>query len=203
MKLAGPLGLVLEPLLALAYNHQNWDVHNHGLKPGFKWHRPFPEDGHDPGGFTVPCKHIEEFHAHQIKMADIREPFPDGLAPWADAVEAFFDPRTYPGGWDGANLKGTNRDLLVMEYKDVPRAVREWIASRQSDLDSDDRWLYAIFEKPKSKTDTIIATVAPSPSATDTELSDKIMVFAPGALYENLPLWVAKGSKCEGKVAGR
>lgn len=29
---------------------------------------------------------------------------------------------------------------------------------------------------------------------------EKVVIFAPGALYEVLPLWVAEGSECEGEL---
>lgn len=196
-----PLALLLQAVSA--FQHLNWDLTEHGIQKGFKWHRPFPADGTDPGGFEVPCKHIVEFHAHQYRFSDIHKPFPDGLKAWAEVIEAIFEQKYYPGGWDGADLRGKHRDLLMMEYKEIPEAVREWIKEQQKIDRHDDekahlRERYAVFEKPKGEVLSVWDTVAPTPSpGVVIKDEDKIVVFAPGALYDILPLWVAKGSPCE------
>ncbi|KAK1751530.1 hypothetical protein QBC47DRAFT_434706 [Echria macrotheca] len=197
----------------------NWDIYEHGVVDTFRWSRPFPDDGTDPGGFHVHCKAEGTFHAKMYKLSDLIEPEPLGLQPWRFGIEEFLARRGYPGSWDGVDHKDQNREIVVMEYVDVPEPVRHWIEEQQRDVfeetiengqkvmrkkRNDRKWLFGIFAKPKRENQQINDTVAPKPTdaaavdpAHDIKDEDKIVVFAAGAAYEILPLWVSKGSKCE------
>lgn len=201
----------------------NWDIYEHGVVPTFKWSRPFPDDGSDPGGFHVNCKAKKTFHAKMYKLFDLPAQPPGGLAPWHDAIEDFMGHSDFMGSWDGVDHKGQEREIVVMEWKDVPLPVRQWIEEQQADPSEGNKrkWYFGVFEKPKEPGERIFGTVKPkiaAPAATespqegqahpthdaqpvkDLKDEDKILVFPAGAIYEILPLWVAQGSgACERK----
>lgn len=176
--------------VALAFLHAavvsasapNWDLHYHGMVDDFKWQRPFPDDGTPLNGFDVPCEAIQDFHARQYKLSDMHVKPPQGLSPWSQALNYLMHSRAYPGSWDGANLKGDNRDVILFEYKDVPPPVREWLDKEFHDEAESKRRFMGLYDKPDKKND-----------------DDKVLLIAPGELYDILPLWVAHGSKCESK----
>lgn len=160
----------------------------------FSWTNPFLPDP-TPAGFEAKCEETATFRATQHIVRDIAEPYPVGLAPWADSIKYFFGGRPFPGSWEGIDRDGTNRDVIFMEYKDVPEPVKDWIEEKKRNPDDDAKWLFGVYDKSKGATE-------PSTTAEGGEKpsdGDKVMVFAAGAIYETLPLWVAKGSKCEGK----
>ncbi|KXX81382.1 hypothetical protein MMYC01_201265 [Madurella mycetomatis] len=202
----------------------NWDVFEYGVVPTFKWTRPFPDDGTDPGGFDVNCRAQGTFHGKLYKLKDLPENPPAGLSPWQEAIDVFLKKRDYMGSWDGVDHKGQDREVVMMEWVDVPVTVRHWIEEQQADdrETNENKWMFAVLEKPKKEGDKIYGTVKPkataSPAATATEQGqggqqeqvqaqvenvpdipdkDKIVVFSAAAVYEILPLWVSKGSKCE------
>ncbi|KAK0704516.1 hypothetical protein B0H67DRAFT_544912 [Lasiosphaeris hirsuta] len=202
--------LSLPVLAAAARAAINWDVFEHGVVDSFRWSRPFPDDGTDPGGFHVNCKAEGRFYAKMYKLSDLWEEPPAGLAPWHDVIEDFLGHREYIGSWDGVDHKGQDREIVVMEYVDVPDPVKHWIEEQQledRDAPNSGKWLFAVLEKPKQEGQKIMSTVAPKPTAVpsehDTEQvavipdKDKILVFPAGSVYENMPLWVSKGSRCE------
>ncbi|EON95668.1 hypothetical protein UCRPA7_8798 [Phaeoacremonium minimum UCRPA7] len=87
-----------------------------------------------------------------------------------------------------------------MEYKDVPETVKDWIEEQQDDNEGDTKWLFAVYDKPKEQGVKIKGTA--KPRATDKagikeNGENKVMLFAAGAIYETLPLWVAEGSNCK------
>ncbi|KLU84642.1 hypothetical protein MAPG_03682 [Magnaporthiopsis poae ATCC 64411] len=209
-----PLSLSLL-LQALAPPVQAWDHLDRShpsqrTPPTFRWTRPFLDldlhaipaaadsfrsttsptssDRDVPGGFHVSCQATATFRARQYTAADLRKPWPEtGLAPWADAVERSALDGTgssaYPGGWEGDELHGADRTLLLMELTDVPPTVRAFVEHEGVDGWSGRRWLFGIYDKPGAATGTAAA-------------GDKVMIFAPGALYDILPLWVADSSRC-------
>ncbi|KAK4164058.1 hypothetical protein QBC43DRAFT_263142 [Cladorrhinum sp. PSN259] len=202
------------PLLALGTSTAlaaiNWDIFEHGVVPTFKWSRPFPDDGSDPGGFNVNCKASKTFHAKMYKLFDLPAAPPAGLAPWHDAIEDWMGQLpAYMGSWDGVDHKDQNRELVMMEYKDVPKEVRAWIEEQQADPDPKNKkkFYYGVFEKPKQEGERIFGTVKPKPTEADHAAQqpvreirdeDKIVVFPGAAVYEIMPLWVAAGSgSCE------
>jgi len=206
------LPLALAHLAGTALGAINWDIYEHGVAPTFKWSRPFPDDGTDPSNVHVNCRHAASFRAKMYKLADLPDAPPAGLAPWRDAIEGFLRNREYVGSWDGVDHKGLDRELVVMEWTDVPAEVRAWIEEQQRDVGgtNEERWLFGVFEKPKEEGERVLGTVRPKATAVPVEQGqeevdkvpevadkDKIVVFPAGAIYEILPLWVAKGSGCE------
>ncbi|KAK4223437.1 hypothetical protein QBC38DRAFT_52188 [Podospora fimiseda] len=164
------------PLLALGTSQVlaaiNWDIFEHGVVPTFKWSRPFPDDGSDPGGFTVNCKAQKTFHAKMYKLFDLPAQPPAGLAPWHDAIEDWMSKLGhYMGSWDGVDHKEQNRELVMMEWKDVPKEVRHWIEEQQRDEDPKNKkkYYFGVFEKPKEEGQRIFGTVKPVTLAVPTQ----------------------------------
>ncbi|KAK3505369.1 hypothetical protein B0T13DRAFT_492967 [Neurospora crassa] len=157
-------------------------IYEYGIVDTFRWSRPFPDDGTDPGGLLR-------------------------LSPWHNAIEDFLGRRSYMGSWDGVDHKGNDREIVVMEYADVPGPARDWIETQQRDTSKtdNDKWMFAVFRKPQNQTDKVTGTMKPAPTreaadaheASPISAKNKIVVFPAGAIYEILPLWVSKGSKCE------
>jgi hypothetical protein len=184
--------------------------HGFGLKPSpettkveeFKWQYPFePSDLQD---FNPVCEATQAFPAREYTLHVLADKEPLGLLPWSNGLRKFFAGRPYPGGWAGWDRHLHDRSILKMEYEDMPVRVREWI-EEQYRTDGEGKGLYAVFKKPETEEDTIEDTVVPPAKADVDRAGDKgkVVLFAPGALYSNLPLWVAQGSNCEGKLASR
>jgi hypothetical protein len=198
-------------LISPSYAGINWDIFEHGVVKSFKWTRSFPDDGSEPGGFDVHCKVSRSFHAKMYRLSDLPAEPPAGLAPWHDGIEDFLGHLDYMGSWDGVDHKGQDREIVVMEYADVPEPVRHWIEEQQADEREDNKkkWYFGVFEKPKTEGQKIYTTVKPKPTGAvggqDTQHvpvipdKDKIVVFPGAAAYEVLPLWVSQGSNCERK----
>lgn len=49
------------------------------------------------------------------------------LKTWAPQLKVFFNKQVYEGSWDGIDQHGNKRELLKMDYEELPFAVREWI----------------------------------------------------------------------------
>ncbi|KAK0623925.1 hypothetical protein B0T14DRAFT_582950 [Immersiella caudata] len=196
-------------LVAPSHAGINWDVYEYGVMKSFKWMRSFPDDGTDPGGFHVHCKAAGNFKAKVYRLSDLPADPPTGLAPWHDAIEDFLGKTEYPGSWDGVDHKGQDREIVVMEWVDVPEPVKNWIEEQQADErpENKKKWLFGVFEKPKTEGEKIYSTAKPRPTGIvggqDGQQvpvvadKDKIVVFPGAAAYEILPLWVSKGSSCE------
>ena len=168
----------------------------------FNWKNPFAL-APTPAGFEADCEATRTFHATQHALRDLQKPPPVGLAPWAEALKFFFGGRPFPGSWEGVDATGVDRDVIMMEYKDVPETVKDWIEEQQDDNEGDTKWLFAVYDKPKEQGVKIKGTA--KPRATDEagikeNGANKVMLFAAGAIYETLPLWVAEGSNCKGKL---
>jgi len=190
----------------------NWDVIEHPVVESFKWTRPFPDDHTSPMGFESRCNVLHQFHAKQFKYREFHGP---ELQRWGDLLTDFYTRKPYPGHWDGVNEGGDNRDLMMMEWKDVPKAVQHWIEEQMLTGKADDnRWSWLIAAKhPAKGEDKVTQTVGPSAEPTMSpgenldghkremvpKLKDKekVLFFVAGAMYDILPLWVAKYSKCE------
>jgi len=166
----------------------------------FQWQDPFGAHT-TPLGFEATCESKKTYRASQHLIADLEEQPPMGLAPWSDGIFYFFGGRPYPGTWDGVDNKGESREIMKMEYADVPRAVRAWIEEqKKGDSESVTKFKFAVFEKPKKEGDRIAGTAKPKKEGEEpVKDEDKVLMFAPGAIYDILPLWVADGSDCEGK----
>ncbi|KAL2195324.1 hypothetical protein P885DRAFT_40368 [Corynascus similis CBS 632.67] len=162
-----PLLLPLGGLSGLAQARINWDIFEYGVVPTFKWSRPFPDDGSNPGGFHVHCRHSKTFSAKMYKLRDLTEPPPTGLAPWKIGIEDFLRKRDYVGSWDGVDHKDLDREIVVMDWLDVPFEVRAWIEEQQSDTSeaNDKKWLFGVFRKPQSEGEKVLRTVQPPKTA--------------------------------------
>lgn len=170
----------------------------------FTWTDPFSPASKlklNERGLDVSCESTAIFAASEYQLHDLHTAEPLGLAPYGDALKDIFGGRPYPGGWQGMDNHGYERTLLKMEYKDVPLKVREWIAEQESSTGKKEgKGLYAVYDKPK-KAQRVTGTANLEEEQDEEERewdAQRIVIFAPGAIYENLPLWVAEGSECEG-----
>lgn len=156
----------------------------------FTWSDPFSSPKIHQ--FDTTCESSRTFSASEFQLHDLSEPEPEGLLPFRERLLAVFGQRNYPGGWDGMDAHGYERNLLKMEYKDVPVQVREWIVTQEkSEGSGTGKGLFAVLEKAgKDEKESEDST---------SQDEDKIVLFAPGAVYETLPLWLAQDSGCEGK----
>ncbi|KAM0341521.1 hypothetical protein ACHAPU_009969 [Fusarium lateritium] len=169
------------------------------LVQGFDWKNPFTPDA--AAAFQSTCEAKARFEAHEYTLHDLMEPPPKGLKPWAKGLKAVFSNREYPGGWLGLDPHADGRSLMSMNYDKFPLLVREWI-EQQERTDGKGKALFAVLEKPKSGDDEIEAVVQfPEADKIDRASDkDKIVVFAPGALYGILPLWAAEASDCKDQL---
>ncbi|KAJ9132493.1 Glucarate dehydratase [Coniochaeta hoffmannii] len=164
----------------------------------FKWSDPFSSS--KIRKFSPSCSAEKSFRAREYLLDDLSEDAPKGLSPWADALRKIFKGRPYPGSWDGWDPHGYDRNLLMMEYAEVPVQVREWI-EEQERTDGEGKGLFAVYEKPKDaqhKIQNVVKFPAKDKAPALRPLDKKrVVLFAPGALYDLLPLWVAEGSACK------
>jgi hypothetical protein len=137
------------------------------------------------------CEVEKTFKAEQWKLKDLQAP-----SPWSPAIETFLGWHPYPGSWEGLDPDGDDREFLIMEYTDVPTPVRDWIENQHHNKDNLNSkwWLFGVFEKPGKK----VASVAVGQDVPAPKDEDRVVLFAPAAMYEILPLWVGQGSECEG-----
>ncbi|OAA53615.1 hypothetical protein SPI_09322 [Niveomyces insectorum RCEF 264] len=179
----------------------------------FPWTNPFGKY-HAPLAAT--CTAQRTFRANEFLLHDLFEAEPKGLWPYADALKGVFSGRPYPGGWDGLDPHMYDRPLLSMAYADVPVAVREWIEEQERAVDGeggDDggdktksgKNLFAVFERAHDGTTKVPKTVRPQATLEKARMfrpldKKRIVVFAPGALYRILPLWVAEDSACKDQL---
>ncbi|KAK4442202.1 Glucarate dehydratase [Podospora aff. communis PSN243] len=163
----------------------------------FKWTNPFEDK--DINHFRPLCGAERTFHVKEYLLDDVSEEAPLGLAAYQTALKAVFNTRQYPGSWDGIDPHGYDRNLLQMEYADVPIKVREWI-EQQERSSGDGKGLFAVFKKPPAGARAVKPVQFPE-VATPAELraddKEKTVLFAPGAIYSTLPLWVAEDSECQ------
>jgi hypothetical protein len=175
----------------------------HGLKPSptpdkpktFKWRYPFEPEALEP--FNHACEAEKQFPANEYTLHQLMDAPPGGLGPWAPGLKKFFSGRDYPGGWAGWDRHLHDRSILKMEYAHLPLKVREWIEDQEENQGAG-KGLFAVFRKPVEEDDTIEDTTPPKPGDRSGD-QDLVAIFAPGAMYDILPLWVAEGSNCPGK----
>ena len=151
--------------------------------------------------FDAACEAQSKFAASEYQLHDLMKGEPVGLWPYADALKTYFSGREYPGGWDGIDNHGYERTLLKMTYSDIPVKVREWI-EEQERTKGKGKGLYAVYEKPPEGQAAPGPVKVPKKEAADKSRpldNKKVAIFAPGALYEVLPLWVADGSDCKSR----
>ncbi|EQB58135.1 hypothetical protein CGLO_01656 [Colletotrichum gloeosporioides Cg-14] len=172
------------------------------MADNFPWRDPFTAKTTDSYDHT--CEASKTFAATQYTLHDLFEKPPVGLFPWGDGLKLFFSGREYPGGWAGLDRHMYDRNLLMMDYSDLPLRVREWIEEQERTEDSNGKGLFAVFDKPTTEEEKIKdrVTVSKSPTDVDRDLDQKrVAIFAPGALYHILPLFVADGSDCQATLA--
>ncbi|ROV98120.1 hypothetical protein VPNG_08567 [Cytospora leucostoma] len=164
----------------------------------FTWSDPFSSP--KLSGFDAACESERTFTALEYQLHDLQEPEPKGLWPYGDALKALFGGRSYPGGWDGIDAHGYERNLIKMEYTDVPVKVREWI-EEQERSEGPGKGLFGVYDKPEKG--ATVTGVANLPKVDYLRPLDpgRVVIFAPGAVYETLPLWVAEESDCEDTLA--
>lgn len=153
--------------------------------PSFAYTRPFPYDNTAPLNAETKCEVLRSFHAKQYTQSALQS------SPYATIFNTFLSwhPSPYPGSWEGMDFPNPNdREYLVMEYADVPTAVRDWVDGQKRD--GDRWWGFGNFERPGRNGTS---------GGGKGEEEEKVMIFAPGSLYEILPLWVGEGSECEGE----
>lgn len=181
---------IILPLAALASAAFNWDVYRIGTVLDFLWRDPLPADGGKLNGYTS-CETTAHFNGTQYKLSDLRVPPPAGLEPWADDVEALFTSRFYPGSWQGVNYKGEERDVVMMEWRNVPAAARAWVEEQLAD------------EEMRSKRFmVVVGRSGGEASVEDFPVNERLLIIAPGELYNFLPLWVSEKAECEGEFPG-
>ncbi len=171
------------------------------------WRFPNPFTSPRHKLFTPTCTSTRTLKAQQYLLDDLAEVPPQGLLPYRDALKQVFSSRQYPGSWEGIDPHGYDRVLLGMDYEEVPMKVREWI-EEQERTDGEGKGLFAVYGKPQKEGSRVLNTInvpreTPVPGEWRERDANRIMVFAPGALYEVLPMFVAEGSDCEGEYRVR
>ncbi|KAK3332618.1 hypothetical protein B0T19DRAFT_416114 [Cercophora scortea] len=146
------------------------------------------------------CAAEQTFRAREFLLDDLSELPPLGIKPFREALKLVFADRQYPGSWDGIDPHGYDRDLLVMEYAQVPRRVRAWI-EEQERSEGKGKGLFAVYEKPVGEAEPRSTVAFGKKNEDEDPKADegRVVIFAPGALWEVLPLWVAEESACPGK----
>jgi hypothetical protein len=191
----------------------------------FIWKDPYAKSSADArSSYEAACTATSTFTAKEYLLHDLFELPPKGLWPWADALKKVFGTREYPGGWEGRDPHGYERNVIMMEYEDVPTKVKEWIEGQENTVEGgkpkEGKGLFAVYEKPaagKKVGEGVTAAPKTVEGASETstaesaresgkvefsreEDGEKVVIFSPGALYGILPLWVAEGSQCESKL---
>lgn len=186
----------LSPLLlaAVVSAAHHWDVYRIGTVDNFPWKNTMPADGGTLNGYTS-CRSETHFNATQYKLSDLHDPPPLGLAPWAATIDELLTSRFYPGSWQGVNYKGDQRDLVVMEYRDVPTAARAWVEEQLRDEEMRLKRFLTVVGKPRDGKEAVAEDLEGRPDG------EKLLIFAPGELYNFLPLWVSHNSECEGELS--
>lgn len=194
------------------------------LIPNWPWRNPFADpnntritissesEASSPTRFVPTCSSQRTFRATEYLLDDLQELPPQGLIPWVEALRKVFTNRQYPGSWDGVDPHGYDRNMLMMEYVDVPLKVRRWIEEEEWSETGKGKGLFAVLAKADVEKGEKIVETATSlrekkkPENEEEEEEEwrrgdgsRVVIFAPGAVYENAPLWVAEGSECEGR----
>lgn len=187
-----PLAPLLLATVALAVNH--WDVYRLGTVDNFPWKNTMPADGGRLNGYTT-CTSQAYFNGTQYKVPDLQEPPPMGLQPWASIINHLLTSRFYPGSWQGVNYKGDQRDLVVMEWRDIPQHAQEWVEEQLRDEEMRLKRFLAVVRKVTDGEGIDVEDIEGLPDG------EKLLIIAPGELYNFLPLWVSENSECEGKLS--
>jgi len=73
--------------------------------------------------YTRKCESSAIIKAEIYNLSEI---YP-ALKKWAPELKIFYNKQLYPGSWDGEDKHGTGRELLKMDFEELPFAVREWL----------------------------------------------------------------------------
>ncbi|KAL1839633.1 hypothetical protein VTJ49DRAFT_1294 [Mycothermus thermophilus] len=165
----------------------------------WRWANPFASP--HISKFDVTCEAEKTFYAREYMLDDLALSAPQGLIVYRDALRSVFSKRQYPGSWDGIDPHGYDRLLLTMAYAEMPLRVREWI-EEQERKDGQGKGLFAVYAAPSIPGARVLNTIKvpeETPVSEEWRARDerRIALFAPGALYEILPLFVADESGCE------
>ncbi|SPO07356.1 uncharacterized protein DNG_10050 [Cephalotrichum gorgonifer] len=163
---------------------------------GFPWSDPF-QGADSPAGFLATCTASRTFHATQHIVRDLKEPLPLGLEPWSKAIPYFFGGRPYPGSWEGVDHKGEGREIVKMEWMDLPPAARDWVRAKQNSAE-DEKYLFAVYEKEGEGGEPVKGIRKLGEGGEGEE--DLVVLFAAAALYHIMPLLVADGGECEAEL---
>lgn len=71
-------------------------------------------------------QHCRSKSSYDAKIYKLNELYPD-LAEQAPQLKVFYNRQLYAGSWDGVDVHGTGRELMVMAVADLPYKVREWL----------------------------------------------------------------------------
>lgn len=166
------------------------------MTEGFTWVDPFTAE--TLANFSPSCDVLHTFPATQYTLHNLFTAQPNGLLNWAESLKKVFTGRPFPGGWDGLDAHLHNRNILMMKYSDVPIKVREWIENEER-INGKGKGLFAVYPKAESMSHRVKETVkfADGEGGDREKDEDRVVIFAPGAIYGILPLWVAEGSGCE------
>lgn len=169
----------------------------------WRWPNPFASPDYLGDKFAAACSAKRTFGATEYVLDDLALEPPLGLLQFRDALKDVFSAREYPGSWDGVDPHGYDRVLLMMDYDDVPLRVREWV-EEQERRDGEGKGLFAVYARPAPGTRAAGTVPVPDrvPVSEEWRVKDerRVVIFAPGAVHEVLPLWVAEGSDCEGEI---
>ncbi|RBQ86522.1 hypothetical protein VDGD_06718 [Verticillium dahliae] len=164
------------------------------LVEDFKWRDPFTEA--TSSLFTPACEVTKTFPAQQYTLHQLYDKQPLGMWSWAEGLKEVFSEREYPGGFSGLDRHGWDRYILLMDYADVPLRAKQWIEAQASGKTAD-HGLFALFQKPKDKHQKVDdQVVVPEAGLDRADDASRVVLFAPGALYKILPLFVAESSNC-------
>ncbi|KAK3998142.1 Glucarate dehydratase [Cladorrhinum sp. PSN332] len=165
--------------------------------PNFKWIDPFKTERRQK--YNSACATQMLFEAQEFVLDDLADSPPTGLLQYRDALKNLFGMREYPGSWDGIDPHGYDRTILMMDYETVPLKVREWIEDEVR-RNGPGNGLYGVYARPAPATrvlDTIRIPDAPVSDDWRSRDDRRVVLFAPGALHENLPLWLTQPTGCE------
>lgn len=73
--------------------------------------------------FTQHCRTKSTYNA---KIYKLNELYPD-LQEQAPQLKVFYNKQLYAGSWNGIDVHGVGRELMLMNMADVPFKVREWL----------------------------------------------------------------------------
>ncbi|KAK4162898.1 Glucarate dehydratase [Cladorrhinum sp. PSN259] len=165
--------------------------------PNFKWINPFKTERRQK--YEAACASQMLFEAQEFVLDDLADGPPGGLIQYRDALKNLFGMREYPGSWDGIDPHGYDRLILMMDYETVPLKVREWI-EEEVRRNGPGHGLYGVYARPAPPTRVLDTVKIPDAPVTDEWRSRddrRVVLFAPGALHENLPLWLTQTTGCE------